>query len=49
MRPLIYVVLGMMLGLAAFALLVWILTAEDNRAVQQSTPAPPGYLQVSHP
>ncbi|MEV0617611.1 hypothetical protein AB0I81_30120 [Nonomuraea sp. NPDC050404] len=45
--PLIFVVIGVLLGITAVAILIWILDADNDRAVQQTTPAPSGYLQAS--
>ncbi|MEQ4724741.1 hypothetical protein [Nonomuraea sp. B19D2] len=47
MKPLIYVAVGVLLAIVALAILWWVLASTpDDRAVQQSTPAPDRYLQV---
>ncbi|MEV0149724.1 MULTISPECIES: hypothetical protein [unclassified Nonomuraea] len=47
MKPLIYVLVGVLLGLTALAILFWVLaSARDDRVVQQGTPAPEQYRQV---
>ncbi|WP_153263082.1 hypothetical protein [Nonomuraea phyllanthi] len=45
-KPLLFLIVGVLLGITAFAILVWILSSADDRAVQRSTP-PPEYLQAS--
>ncbi len=47
MKPLVFVAIGVLLALAAFAILAWVLgQADDDRVTQRDTP-PSGYLQAS--
>ncbi|MFG1709186.1 hypothetical protein ACFLIM_38945 [Nonomuraea sp. M3C6] len=49
MKVLIYVLVGVLLGLATLALLFWGLASaqgQDDRIVQQDNPGPVRYLQV---
>ncbi|GGO63079.1 hypothetical protein [Nonomuraea cavernae] len=47
MRPLIYVLVGVLLGLTALAILFWVLaSAQDDHIVEHDTPGPDRYLPV---
>lgn len=47
MRPLVFVAVGVLLALAALAILIWVLhLGEDERPVQSATP-PPAYVLAS--
>lgn len=49
MKPLMYVAMGVLLALAALAILFWVLASGRGDGVVQQAPAPDRYLQADFP